>query len=230
MYRASTIFILTSAPRLLSFPLTLRSEIVAPVVARPSDGTRQHFAIDSMSRDPDAYISLLGIEAYTPPVVLAAKTKRPALPVMQKINGEFVLTAELMRGLGATVESIRSQIDAIRSAHKEADTRADLQSRELLRQEDSCGAILNSLQALRESRAAACRKRLSVANEQQEALLNRMEKILRRLTLKASPELSEHERKWFEELNRMREEVVGVGRFDQQSLKIRATLVGAGHS
>jgi nucleoporin NUP82 len=144
---------------------------------------------------------------------------------MPKVQGENVLTPEVMRGLAGLVEGIRTQIDSIRASQRVAEARAELQARELVRQQGTCQDILKSLEHLRNVRPAACKKRLQAAQEGQAALLGRMEKILRRLTMNASPELSEHETKWFKELSRMREEVVGAGRFDQDSLKARVGMV-----
>jgi nucleoporin NUP82 len=42
---------------------------------------------------------------------------------------------------------------------------------------------------------------------------------------KVAPELSEQETKWFEELKRMKAEVLGQGKYDEQSLRARTKLV-----
>jgi nucleoporin NUP82 len=42
---------------------------------------------------------------------------------------------------------------------------------------------------------------------------------------RASPELSENETKWFEELKRMKVEVFGSGRYDEESMRSRVKLV-----
>ena len=45
------------------------------------------------------------------------------------------------------------------------------------------------------------------------------------LMKKASPEMSEHEAKWLEELRRMKTEVAGAGKYDDQSLMAKTKLV-----
>jgi nucleoporin NUP82 len=60
---------------------------------------------------------------------------------------------------------------------------------------------------------------------EQKVLLRRLDRMLQGLMEKASPELSEHETKWFEELKRMKEEISGSGRYDEGSLVARTRLV-----
>jgi nucleoporin NUP82 len=130
-----------------------------------------------------------------------------------------------MRALGLAVESIRQQIDSVRSAHREADTRASLQQRELARQQETCASILASLDRLKNVLPARTQHRLETARENQVEILSRTERILRKLAQEASPELNEHERRWFEELRRMKAEICGTGRFDADSLKARVSSV-----
>lgn len=49
--------------------------------------------------------------------------------------------------------------------------------------------------------------------------------MLQSLMEKASPDLSEHETKWFEELKRMKEDIIGAGRYDEGSLVARTRLL-----
>jgi nucleoporin NUP82 len=51
--------------------------------------------------------------------------------------------------------------------------------------------------------------------------------MLRGLMDRASPDLSEYETKWFGELKRMQNEIVGAGRYDEGSLAARARLVSS---
>ena len=52
-----------------------------------------------------------------------------------------------------------------------------------------------------------------------------MKRLLEALIKKASPDLNEHETRWFEELKRMKAQVMGVGRYDAESLKMRTRKV-----
>lgn len=75
------------------------------------------------------------------------------------------------------------------------------------------------------SRKAEMQEKAGRLKDAQVALMRRLDSVLNALTKKASPELSENETKWFEELGRMREEVVGAGRYDERSLVARTKLV-----
>lgn len=72
---------------------------------------------------------------------------------------------------------------------------------------------------------AAVLAKMKSLQDGQQALLHRMDRVLQALINKASPELNDHETKWFDELRRMKGQVLGIGRYDQTSLKIRSQLV-----
>jgi nucleoporin NUP82 len=57
--------------------------------------------------------------------------------------------------------------------------------------------------------------------EEQRALHGRLERMLRGLMDRASPDLSEYETKWFGDLKRMQNEIVGARRYDEGSLAAR---------
>ena len=84
--------------------------------------------------------------------------------------------------------------------------------------------IVRSLATTRQEEAQA---RIAKAQETQKALLARSDRVLQGLMKKASPALSENEAKWFEELRRMKEEVVGAGKYDDRSLAAKAKLVSS---
>lgn len=68
-------------------------------------------------------------------------------------------------------------------------------------------------------------KRIKEAASKQTEINKRMDRVLQVLVDGASPGLSEHEAKWFKELGRMREEIVGSGKYDERSLAVRAKNV-----
>lgn len=82
--------------------------------------------------------------------------------------------------------------------------------------------LVTGLKGVRKERLEA--RQASILSTQKE-LLGRMERILRGLLLKASPELTEPEKKWFDELNRMKSEVLGSGKWDERSLVKRTRLM-----
>ena len=81
------------------------------------------------------------------------------------------------------------------------------------------------LEKIQGSGRASTEDRLAKVQEEQKLLLERLDRLLQSLMEKASPELSEHEAKWFEELKRMKESVLGRGKYDEDSLVCRTQLV-----
>ena len=110
-------------------------------------------------------------------------------------------------------------------AYKSALARATLQEQELTRMRETCAELVGRIEKLEGPRAEAVQNRVAKMKEAQKEMGARLERVLGVLTRKASPELSESETKWFEELGRMKEEVVGAGRYDETSLVARTKLV-----
>jgi len=68
-------------------------------------------------------------------------------------------------------------------------------------------------------------EKMQKIRDRERLLLTRLDRLLRSLMRKASPELSEHETKWFGELRRLKEEISGAGRYDEGSMTSRTALV-----
>lgn len=215
--------------RIISFPLALRSD--SPPSTSRTLPPQDIKLIGAPPSDSQPFVSLLTTQPYTAPNPLARSTAglpanaRLVLPP-QVVKGEFRLTPDTLRYLGNTVEKFTAQIRAVQLSHREAEARAVLQAREFGRQQEAYTDMLRIVEAMKGQRQAATTARVEQVRDEQRALLGRMERILRALMMKASPELSEHETKWFEELSRMKVEVNGVGRYDEGSLSARIKAVG----
>lgn len=81
------------------------------------------------------------------------------------------------------------------------------------------------LGASKTKRCAAWKERVEKVGKTQEELLERLDKTLKIYTRQVAPELSEQEAKWFEELKRMKAEILGQGKYDEESLRARTKLV-----
>ncbi|CAL1701451.1 unnamed protein product [Somion occarium] len=238
VYLTYSIFILTSAMRVVCFPLTLRSELDSanePALLAVSQ-TKDDFA-KSLSQSvstpldgPPAYVSLL-TEPFELPAVLARQNGLPSNPILalppapQDAKSELQLTPDTLRYLGTTFERFMNQIREVQLAYKAAQRRAELQRQEFKRQQETCKEMLELIDRLHTSRQATTRAKVADTQEAQKDLLRKEERILRLLTKTASPELSEHETKWFQELKRLQEEVIGAGRYDADSLEARTALL-----
>jgi nucleoporin NUP82 len=177
--------------------------------------------------DPRAYVSLLGSEPF-----LFATFSRPsglpldprvALPNIKTDKPDFMLTPDTLRYFAKTAEGFNSQIHAIQLAYRTATLRIGLQKQEFHRQQDTCGEMIRLIEKLEHHDIT--QQKITKIRETQKALLSRLDRRLQSLMDNASPELSESETKWFEELKRLKVEISGTGRYDQDSLTTRTALV-----
>ncbi|KIM46011.1 hypothetical protein M413DRAFT_441079 [Hebeloma cylindrosporum] len=228
VYLTYSIFILTSVMRMTSFPLNLRSEPLPPKTV-DIGGTSQPGSKNAWLIPMDGiptYVSLLGTEAYKPPAIV---TSFSGLPSQPKLSGsgskEFLLTPDTLRFIGTTVGQITTQIRELEFAYQEAITRVKIQNQELQRQSAKCKDMENVVERLKGPGRVTVDGRLSKIQDEQKNLLARLDRLLQALMKKASPELSELETKWFEELKRMKIDVLGNGRYDEDSLVARTRLL-----
>lgn len=239
VYLTYSIFILSSAMRITYFPLLLQTETPqAPeesfsVSVGPGGlSASQRSAPPSEETGPPPYVSLLK-EPFVPPPALTRLSGLPSNPTLvppPNPRAEFQLTPETLRFLGATFERFTSQIQDVKIAYNTTTLRSELQKQEFKRQQEKCRDMINLIDYLHGPRQEAMKARFEKVEETQKELLARLERILRGLMKSASPELSEHERKWFKELKRMNAEVVGVKTYDQDSFQTRTALVRFGAS
>ena len=231
VYLTYGILILTSSMRVAFFALNLRSEpqhpsgrSSTPIVDK--EGSENWLV---PTKDPPAYVSLLN-EPFAPPAALSRPLGLPSNPLLatsgsSSAKPEFMLTADTLRFLGQTVERFTSQIRDIQLAHGATEARSELQQQEFARQKAKYAEMVDVIERLKGARQAAFQEKLKRIQEYQGVLLARLDRILQVMMAKASPELSEHETKWFKELRSMKEEVTGAGRWDEGSLVARANMV-----
>ncbi|TBU46590.1 hypothetical protein BD309DRAFT_1007925 [Dichomitus squalens] len=200
--------------------------------ARPTPSTIPTPTLKGLPDAPDskpAYVSLLSAQPWKVPEAIDRPNGLPTNPRLSLPNGSVVIgdkiEPETLRFLASTVEKLSSQIHDVQLAHRAAEARAALQEQEFKRQRDTCAKMLDIVHALEGERQQRAQERVAKAREEQKALLQRMERVLQGLMLKASPELSESESKWFEELRRTKAEVVGAGKYDDQALAARVKLL-----
>ncbi|KAH9965726.1 hypothetical protein BC827DRAFT_1179360 [Russula dissimulans] len=220
VYLNYSIYVLTSSMRVVSFPLNMRpgfptegepkSNVPADRLLMPAEG-------------PSAYTSLLGTKPWDPPTDLSSiglpATPRQATPAEKK---EFSITPGLLRDFSRKVDEIVTRIHGVESAYSQTSARAELQNDELKRQAEKVEEIRVWLGSLRGAAQDQVDGRMGQIRERQLALLARLDRVLAELTKRTNPTLSDHETKWFGELGRMREQVLGAGKYDEGSLKARA--------
>ncbi|KAJ7638640.1 hypothetical protein FB45DRAFT_903426 [Roridomyces roridus] len=238
VYLTYSIFILTSAMRITTFPLNLRSEPKShpppPSINQTAAPTKDASKWLTPREGPPAYVSLLGNEPYVPPECLTRsdsglpsnpRLSLPPSPVKAGSgSGEFMLTPDVLRYLGTTVSALSGQMQAVQLAYRAADARTALQASEMARLAQKCGDLETTITTLRGARRVKTEERFERVREEQRSLHSRLERMLRRLMDRASPDLSESETKWFGELKRMQGEISGT-KYDEGSLVARARLL-----
>ncbi|KAM5534279.1 hypothetical protein V8D89_012007 [Ganoderma adspersum] len=192
-------------------------------------GSAPTLALPALPDSSPAYVSLLSAQPWKTPDAIARPNGLPSIPRLSLPNGSALIDdhvePETLRFLATTVEKLSAQIHDIQLAHGAAEARAALQEQEFKRQRDACAKMLDTVRALGGPRQRAGQDRVARARETQKTLVERLEKVLQGLMVKASPALSESESKWFEELRRMKAEVVGAGKYDDQALLARTKLL-----
>ncbi|KAF9222099.1 hypothetical protein BS17DRAFT_784420 [Gyrodon lividus] len=253
VYLTYSILILTSVFRIISFPLNLRTDLshrhVVPssdpssVITAPSTSTHLITSVTSASAPndflkpidgPPAYVSLLGTDPFVPPAIFSRPSSlarlssgTPTTPAR-----EFMLTPDTLRFLGTQVTSITTHIRSVLLAYASIEDRLGLQRTEFGRMQEKSGEMLRLIELLKERARAVqgakedgAEERVERVKARHRELMGRADRILQGLMMGASPELSESETKWFEELGRLQAEVVGAGRYDEGSLKARTMLL-----
>lgn len=235
VYLTYSIFILTSVMRMTTIPLNIRSEEPHPETkSLPAPGSTTVKSDQSPWLTPvpglPIYVSLLGTEPYNPPALTSNPSGLPtnpalSLPTPSSASKEFMLTPDTLRFMGKTVAQIASQTGETILAYNSAMSRLMLQKSELARLIAKCRDMEVLVDRLKGSAKQDTEDRITRVQEEQKRLLGRFDRLLQALMEKASPELSENEAKWFEELKRMKQEILGSGKYDGDSLIMRIKMV-----
>lgn len=238
VYLTYSISILTSVMRITSFPLNLRSD-------SPSRSSKELPLDDDITsneckshwftpvKDTPPHASYIGPQPFVPPPILSRPFGLPSNPRLalpgpaspDKDQPKFMLTPDTMRYLGTTVAKFTTQINEVLVANKDTDRHVALQMQEFKSQQVRCKEMFTLVENLKGPRHDKTQERMEKVQQMQKILLGRLDRLLQSLMEKASPELSEYETKWFEELKRMKEDIMGAGRYDEGSLAARTKLV-----
>ena len=220
--------------RVISVPLNLRAEpqYSESKVLRleDTDSAAKQSKWLSCTDSPSNHVSILGAEPFIPPSLTGrfsdlSTSPKLLLPEVPSGSKELTLTPDTLRFLGTSVAQISSQCREVIVACQVITRRMCLQQFEVPRLTKKCQEMESLVEKIQGPGRAATETRLAKVQEEQKVLLARLDRLLQNLMKKASPELSEHEAKWFEELKRMKEDVLGRGRFDEDSLVCRTRLV-----
>lgn len=220
--------------RIISVPLNLRAE--------PLDSKSNVFRLEDTDSStekskwlscvdgPSTHASILSAEPFIAPSLTGhlselSTSSKPLLFQVPSGSKELTLTPDTLRFLGTSVAQITSQSREVILACQVVTKRMFLQQYELPMLTKKCQEMESILEKVQGPGRASTEERFAKIQEEQKLLLARLDRLLQSLMEKASPELSEHEAKWFEELKRMKESVLGRGKYDEDSLVCRTRLV-----
>ncbi|GAA6029974.1 hypothetical protein JCM8097_009196 [Rhodosporidiobolus ruineniae] len=231
VYLGYSLLLLTSSLQLAGIELSLRIDS-SDLALHSASATSS-----APSADPPAYVSLLNTP-FTVPAILSSS--RPATRLGPTPGGskELTITPDTLRQLGKHVSTVQTSVRELVSAADEVQHRLELQMKELSRQLGKLAELKQLRVDLGKSVAASsaadetsAEARLRRAEQTQQQLVERADRVLQRLMEAHQPEVSTYERRWFDELGRLEVQVHGAVDEDRAtaatSLETRACRVEA---
>lgn len=131
----------------------------------------------------------------------SSSSLKPAAPA--------VVTPDTVRYLGKNVERFRTEIQDMTRSANTVQLRIELQHVELKRQLAKLQEMYALVARLKGTSQGSMKNRLEKVTRAQNELLERATKVLQQLMDSFSPQLSDFERQWFDELRRMSVDVTG---------------------
>ncbi|KIY73757.1 hypothetical protein CYLTODRAFT_193304 [Cylindrobasidium torrendii FP15055 ss-10] len=244
VYISYSILVLTSAMRVVPLTLNLRTEAssLAPIstpgaaypatpeptgsASTPSTIIKQKWLkpVDG----PKPYVSLIS-EPFKIPAVLSRhglpSNEVLALPKPSNPSQPFMLTPETLRYLATVVTKLQSQIRDVELGSEETMNRMRLQRGEMARLCDKARELQGRVDALRNKKRQETEERVKNIREGHAALMAKANRTLQSMIDNASPELSEEEKKWFDELKRIKRDVEGASKHDELALGNRVATM-----
>ena len=161
--------------------------------------------------------SILRPEQTYDPQALVRKLPTPTKPLQST-------SPDLLRVLGEITSLVQGRAQAIRAASQAVENRLDLEVQEFRRQLKLLNDCSSRISDLRRSETRARAERLM---ESQTVLGERLDKVLVAMAAEYRPQIGEVERKWFDELERLRIRVKGGGSQRGKALSSRTQVVSS---
>lgn len=214
-YLGYVLFALTSNMQLLPLDLSLRVQ-EEPVSSRENTlaSNKQTNGAPSKEADQTDEQNKLYSSLLDNPFKESSENSQINLTIkLEPANtkGELEITPKTLRYMGGVVENVRKYNQTFIETGNSIQNRLNLQIKETERQIDKLAHVARIATNPSNEAGVGTGKGArveSVSNEQNE-LLKRMDRLLQRLMDKHQPTLSTHEKKWFAELGRIRDEVSG---------------------
>lgn len=179
---------------------------------------------DPQSTLPKAYTAFAESSTFTlPPLLSRPASQVPATRFSTPASARSVrvteggsdgkpsiqLTIEMLKFIGQTVEKLDGSIKDLIRAGNTVQERLELHQRELPRQLEKLQDIDSKVAEKDDLFGSQYSARVESVKEAQRELERRADRILQKLIDNSQPELSGHERRWMEELDRVKEAVQG---------------------
>jgi nucleoporin NUP82 len=161
-----------------------------------------------LAKQPDLSTLIQGTITYT-------KYTPPNIRANKDIRGPIEnITAAHLKLLGEVTTEIRKRTEAIRAASQKVENRLDLQVREYQRQIKLLKSTRGEMKGLSGDDGS---ERVSAIAKKQRELGDRLDRVLSSaMASHKGPDVSESERKWFEELEKLHTQMGGLStRFSQ---------------
>jgi nucleoporin NUP82 len=161
-----------------------------------------------LAKQPDLSTLIQGTITYT-------KYTPPNIRANKDIRGPIeTITAAHLKLLGEVTTEIRKRTEAIRAASQKVENRLDLQVREYQRQIKLLKSTRGEMKGLSADDGS---ERVSAIAQKQRELGDRLDRVLSSaMASHKGPDVSESERKWFEELEKLHTQMGGLStRFSQ---------------
>ncbi|KAG4304556.1 hypothetical protein PORY_001949 [Pneumocystis oryctolagi] len=171
------------------------------------------------------YFSLITFPAYSvSPTSLDFLKQASHIIIPDEFRNKFVVSQESLRFLGKIALETRKSSEKLHNLIVSMYRRLELQGREFTRQLEKLYSLKNKIDIITSKNSS---ERLKNAIDKQKILQRRADQILQRLIKSHSPTLSDHEKKWFDELKRIKIKAYGNNGFNEkiQSLSKQFELI-----
>ncbi|KAH8926823.1 hypothetical protein BT69DRAFT_1347756 [Atractiella rhizophila] len=177
------------------------------------------------------YDSLLKDEPFKVPACFSTAASQSSALEKRKMEQPLVVNAEALKFLGTTVGALRQSVREVFAGGDTLQERLKLQVKELHRQLERVAEV-ESMKERNVSRYKGNEKKLVTLREKQTQLEERLDKILVKLSDGGAEgnglEISEREREWINELDRMKQKVEGKGE-DESARGLKSRLDAITH-
>jgi len=230
VYLTYCLFAVTSVSNVHVFELPLRIKEDPLLEGQQSSGNLPSLppsvmnSVSALEAKDLSLVSLLVKEPYHTPALISGssfETLRKLALSSSASNRELQITSEVLREFATIVHRFQSHIRDIYLCIHKLQERLMLQDGEFQRQQNKYMEIVALAERLKGEEHSKLQRRFEQAINEQKRLLKRSDKVLQELMDNSSPVLTEHEKRWFAELKRMKDEVVGVSSYDSGSLTAR---------